>query len=146
MHWLLHRYYMDEHIVCSITSEPSQSCSRRVSSFKDSSTLLSNWELKLVSSQYFSSTNESLKDETRLLQLWDGSLVTLHCTHCVQPFIYIMYIIYIYIYIYICIYIYIIYIYIHIYINIYTENYAWRFGMAQNLVWFFGPKLCRYPQ
>ena len=30
MHWLHHRCYMDEHKVCSVTSEPSQSKSRRV--------------------------------------------------------------------------------------------------------------------
>ena len=33
---------IDEHNVCSVTSEPSQSGSRRVSSFKDSSALLNN--------------------------------------------------------------------------------------------------------
>ena len=33
---------MDEHNVCSVTSEPSQSSSRCVSAFKDSSVLLSN--------------------------------------------------------------------------------------------------------
>ena len=33
---------MDEHSVCSVISEPSQSSSRRVSSFKDSSALLNN--------------------------------------------------------------------------------------------------------
>ena len=31
------RQYMYEHIVCSVTSKPSQSSSRHVSSFKDSS-------------------------------------------------------------------------------------------------------------
>ena len=36
-HWLHHRLYMYEHNVCSVISEPSQSSSRRVSSFKDSS-------------------------------------------------------------------------------------------------------------
>ena len=34
----------------------------------------------------FSGADESLKDETRLLLLGDGSLVTLH-THCVHPYI-----------------------------------------------------------
>ena len=34
--------YMDKHNVCSVTSVTSQSSSRRVSSFKDSSVLLSN--------------------------------------------------------------------------------------------------------
>ena len=39
-------------------------------------------------SQLFSGADESLKDETRLLLLGDGSLVTLH-THCVHPYIYL---------------------------------------------------------
>ena len=33
---------IDENNLCSVTSEPSQSGSRRVSSFKDSSALLNN--------------------------------------------------------------------------------------------------------
>ena len=33
---------MNKHNVCSVTSEPSQSSSRRVSSFKDTSALLNN--------------------------------------------------------------------------------------------------------
>ena len=37
-----HRYYMDEHNVCSVTREPFQSISRCVSSFKDSLALLKN--------------------------------------------------------------------------------------------------------
>ena len=45
-----------------------------------------------------SSTDESFKDETRLLLLWVGSLVTLH-TLCSTIYIYIYYI-YIYIHIY----------------------------------------------
>ena len=70
----------------SLASEPTQSSSRRVSSFKDSSALLNNWVVKL-----FSSADESLKDETRLLLLWVGSLVTLqilvftHITSVVKP-------------------------------------------------------------
>ena len=35
-------YIHNEHNVCSVRSEPSQSNSRRVSSFKDSSALLNN--------------------------------------------------------------------------------------------------------
>ena len=42
MHWLHHRCYMNEHNVCGVISEPPQSSSRRVSSFKDSSALLNN--------------------------------------------------------------------------------------------------------
>ena len=63
--------------MCCSTSEPSQSSSRRISSLKDSSTLLNIWE--------------SLKDETCLLLLWDYSPVTLHTlvfihiTSVVQP-------------------------------------------------------------
>ena len=34
--------YIYEHNVCSVTSEPSQSSSRRFSSIKDSSALLNN--------------------------------------------------------------------------------------------------------
>ena len=30
MHWLHHRYYMYEHNVCSVTSEPSQSSSIKI--------------------------------------------------------------------------------------------------------------------
>ena len=41
-HRLPHRCYMDKHNVYSVTSEPSQSSSRCVSSFKDSSALLNN--------------------------------------------------------------------------------------------------------
>ena len=37
MHWLHYRCYMDEHNVCIVTSKPSQSSSRWVLSFKDSS-------------------------------------------------------------------------------------------------------------
>ena len=41
VHWLYHRCYIDEHKrVCCVTSEPTQSSSRRVSSYKDSSALL----------------------------------------------------------------------------------------------------------
>ena len=46
---LLHcRWYMYEHNVCSVTSEPSQISSRRVSSFKDSSLLLNNWGIYIL--------------------------------------------------------------------------------------------------
>ena len=40
VHWFLHRRCVDEHNVCSVTSEPSQSSSRRLSSFKNSPALL----------------------------------------------------------------------------------------------------------
>ena len=39
--------------VCSVTSEPSQSSSIRVSSFKDSSALLSIWEVKFTKVKSF---------------------------------------------------------------------------------------------
>ena len=42
VHLLHRRCYIDERNVCSVTREPSQSSSRRVSSFKDSSALLNN--------------------------------------------------------------------------------------------------------
>ena len=45
--------YMDEHNVCSVTSKPSQSSSRRVLSFKDSSALLNNWEVELTKVKSF---------------------------------------------------------------------------------------------
>ena len=38
--WLQHRWYLYEHNVCSVTSEPSQSSSKHISSFMDSSMLL----------------------------------------------------------------------------------------------------------
>ena len=40
VHWLHHRCYIVEHKVYSVTSERTQSSSRRVSSLKDSSVLL----------------------------------------------------------------------------------------------------------
>ena len=42
VHWLHHRWYIYEHNVYSVTSEPSESSSRSVWSFKDSSALLNN--------------------------------------------------------------------------------------------------------
>ena len=38
---------MDEYNVCSVTSDPSESSSRRALSYKDSSVLLNNWEMNL---------------------------------------------------------------------------------------------------
>ena len=43
VHWFHHGCYMDEHNLCGLTSEPSQSSSRRHMSFKDSSALLNNF-------------------------------------------------------------------------------------------------------
>ena len=40
VHWLHHKCYIVEHKVCSVTSEPTQSSSRCVSSLKNSSVLL----------------------------------------------------------------------------------------------------------
>ena len=40
IHWLHHRCQQMNTKVCSVTSEPTQSTNRRVSSFKDSSALL----------------------------------------------------------------------------------------------------------
>ena len=54
MRWLPHRFYMDEHNACSVISEPSQRIRRRVSSFKDSSTLLINWEAIIIKVKSFS--------------------------------------------------------------------------------------------
>ena len=54
MHWLHHRCYIVEHKVCSVTSEPTQSSSRRVSSLKDSSVLLTT---KWWTSQKWSPSN-----------------------------------------------------------------------------------------
>ena len=39
-HWFHSKYYMTEHNVCSVTSKPFQSSSRRVSFFKESLALL----------------------------------------------------------------------------------------------------------
>ena len=44
---------MNEHNVCSVTSEPSQSSCRRVSSFKDSSALLNNLEVNFTKVKSF---------------------------------------------------------------------------------------------
>ena len=54
VHWLPHSCYRDEHNVRSVTSEPSQSSSRRVPSFMDSTEPLNNWE---VTSQKWSPSN-----------------------------------------------------------------------------------------
>ena len=40
VHWLHHKCYIVEHKVCSVTSEPTQSSSRCVSSLKNPSVLL----------------------------------------------------------------------------------------------------------
>ena len=78
------RWYINEHNVCSVTSKPSQSSNRSVLSFKDSSALLNDWEVKFtkvheseVTSWLFSSADEPLTNKMHLLLLWDGSLVTL---------------------------------------------------------------------
>ena len=44
---------MDERNVCSVTRELSQSSIRRVSSFKDSSALLNNWEVNFTTVKSF---------------------------------------------------------------------------------------------
>ena len=69
--------------VCSVTIEPTQSSSWRVSTLEDSSVLLATewWTSQKWSPStrsVVSSTDESFKDETRLLLLWVGSLVTPH--------------------------------------------------------------------
>ena len=53
VHWLPHRCYMDEHNVCSVTSEPSKSSCRRVSSCKDSPALLNKWEVSFTKAKSF---------------------------------------------------------------------------------------------
>ena len=53
VHWLHHRWYMYEHNVCSVTSEPSQSSSRRVLSFKYSTALLNNREVNFAKVKSF---------------------------------------------------------------------------------------------
>ena len=91
-------------------------------------------------SYMFSSADKSLKDETCLLLLWDGLLMTLHTfmernsfsKSCKAVYWHNSYnITYTYIYIYVYIYIYILYIYtklytklyMYIYIYIYTKLY-----------------------
>ena len=54
VHWLPHSCYRDEHNVRSVTSEPSQSSSRRVPSFMDPTEPLNNWQ---VTSQKWSPSN-----------------------------------------------------------------------------------------
>ena len=44
---------MNDHNVCSVTSEPSQSSGRQVSFFRDSSALLSNSEVDLTKVKSF---------------------------------------------------------------------------------------------
>ena len=53
VHWLHHRWNMYEHNVFSVTSNPSQSSSRRVSSLKDSSALLNKWEVNFTKVKSF---------------------------------------------------------------------------------------------
>ena len=51
---------MYKHNMCSVTSKPSQSSSRRISSFKDSSALLNNWEMNFTKVKSFWSLDHCL--------------------------------------------------------------------------------------
>ena len=87
--------------VCNVTSKPSQTNSRCILSFKNSSTLLKG-------------VDESFKDWTHLLLFWDGSLVTLHTAQCyvhlsisISIYLPVYLSVYLSLYIYLCIYIHI---------------------------------------
>ena len=53
MHWLHHRWHICEHKVCSVTHKICKSSTRHVSSFKDSSVLLNNWEVNFTKVKSF---------------------------------------------------------------------------------------------